>query len=619
LLSVVDANAQTSVFTYQGQLTDNGSPANGIFDLRFSIYGIVSGGAPVAGPVTNSAVNVTNGLFTVELDFGSATFNGGARWLEIGVRPAGSPNDYSPLSPRQPLTSVPYAIRALAAGSASNLLGTFSATNLTDTLPDARLSTNVALLGSSAVFRASVTATQFNGSGAGLSNVPAAGLTGIVPDARLSTNVALLTGNANFQGNVSGSNFFGNGVGLTNVPGRIFEVIPTGTNIQALANFGYLATNDTATVVVTLPVTMRVGETIRVAGSGAAGWSIAQNAGQTILFGGLADDTGVNWTARENSRNWKAMASSSDGSKLVAVVSVGHIFTSTNYGVTWTERAINFGNQNWSCVASSGDGVKLVAGTLGNTLFTSTDSGASWTPRELPRNWSAVASSLDGDDLVAVTSGAGQIFTSVNSGANWTPRQAGNWSSAASSGDGVRLVATSLGGMTYTSTNSGANWGPHGSNQSWNSVASSLDGRRLVATVSNGEIYMSTDSGTNWMLTGPGSPQAWTSVASSADGSKLAAIVNLGSLFVSTDSGVTWQQRGGLPNNLGWNTVTSSADGSTLAAAGSPTQIYVSSQATTTPGTAGSLSGARLSAVELEYVGNGQFMPVSFVGTIRAN
>jgi hypothetical protein len=162
---VVVANAQTSVFTYQGRLSDNGLPAAGIYDLRFTIYDSVSGGSPVAGPLTNSAVAVSNGLFTVSLDFGSSAFDGSQRWLQIGVRAFGASTAFATLSPRQPITSTPYAIRSL---SAANLLGTFSATNLTDTLPDARLSTNVALLSSNVIFSGSVTATQFNGSGAGL-------------------------------------------------------------------------------------------------------------------------------------------------------------------------------------------------------------------------------------------------------------------------------------------------------------------------------------------------------------------------------------------------------------------------------------------------------------------
>jgi hypothetical protein len=608
---VVVANAQTSVFTYQGRLSDNGLPAAGIYDLRFTIYDSVSGGSPVAGPLTNSAVEVTNGLFAVSLDFGSSAFDGSQRWLQIGVRAFGASTAFATLSPRQPITSTPYAIRSL---SAANLLGTFSATNLTDTLPDARLSTNVALLSSNVVFSASVTATQFNGSGAGLFNVPAAGLTGTLPDARLSTNVALLSSDAHFKANVSGSNFFGNGVGLTNVPGRIFEVIPTATNIQALANFGYLVTNDAAAVVVTLPASMRVGETVRVAASGAGGWVVAQNAGQSILIANLLSDVGLNWTPRDSSRNWKALASSVDGRKLVAAHNGGFLYTSTNYGATWTPRDTTRG---WSALASSADGTKLVATVLNGQIFTSVDSGVGWTPRAFVRNWNSVASSLDGVKLVAVAAN-GQIHTSASSGASWTPHlNNSNWVAVASSADGVNLVAAVQGGRIVTSTNSGVTWVPHDSNRSWNSVASSADGSRLVATVSGGEIFLSTDFGNTWISTGPGSQQ-WTSIASSADGSKLAAIINLGGIYVSTDSGATWQQRSGLPNNLGWNAVTISGDGGTLVAAGSATQIYVSSQATTTPGTAGYLSGTRLSAVELEYVGNGQFMPVSYVGTIRA-
>jgi hypothetical protein len=62
-------HAQTSAFTYQGQLTENGAPARGIYDLRFTIYDLSTGGSMVAGPVTNSPVVVSNGLFTVTLDF----------------------------------------------------------------------------------------------------------------------------------------------------------------------------------------------------------------------------------------------------------------------------------------------------------------------------------------------------------------------------------------------------------------------------------------------------------------------------------------------------------------------------------------------------------------------
>ena len=111
--------AQGTMFTYQGRLNDGANPAGGIYDLRFAIYDAASVGNAIAGPVTNSAVAVTNGLFTVALDFG-AVFNGAARWLEIGVRPGGSASDFTTLTPRQSISPTPYAMFATTAGTVPN-------------------------------------------------------------------------------------------------------------------------------------------------------------------------------------------------------------------------------------------------------------------------------------------------------------------------------------------------------------------------------------------------------------------------------------------------------------------------------------------------------------------
>jgi len=561
----VGAYAQTTVFTYQGRLIDAGVPASGNFDLRFTLHDTAALTNQIGNATNVAPITVSNGLFTVALDFGNV-FDGDARWLQIGVRVFGDANPYTVLSPRQLLTSTPYAIQAISAGTASNVSGTLPATNLV----------------------------------------------GTVPDARLSTNVALLNGAANFSGNVSAPFLSGNGIGLTNVPGRIFDVIPTAANIQALPNTGYLATNDVTAVVVTLPASIRVGETVRVSASGAGGWILAQNAGQSILFGSLLNNIGSSWTPRETSRNWKAIASSADGSKLAAVVNGGHIFTSTNYGTTWTDRA-TLGNQNWTSIASSGDGSKLVA-VASSGLYTSTNSGATWTLRQGSSSWTGVASSLDGVKLVAVA-GAG-LTTSTNSGATWTVRLgAANWSSVASSANGSNLVASIQSGSIYTSTNSGVNWVQRESPRNWSSVASSTDGTWLVAAVFGELLYTSSNAGANW--TSNAVAQNWTSVTSSADGSRLAAAGDLGTVYISTDSGMSWLPRDTLPG-LTWQAIASSGDGSTLAVAGANTPIYVSSQATTTPGTAGYLAGARLSAVEVVYCGNGVFMPITSMGTLRA-
>src|ERR1035441_7931728 len=101
--------AQGTAFSYQGRLNDGATPANGIFDLRFTVYDSTnSPGNIIAGPITNSAIGVSNGLFSVTLDFG-AVFTGSSYWLLVDVKTNGG-EAFRALSPRQPLLPMPYAI-----------------------------------------------------------------------------------------------------------------------------------------------------------------------------------------------------------------------------------------------------------------------------------------------------------------------------------------------------------------------------------------------------------------------------------------------------------------------------------------------------------------------------
>src|SRR5580765_2381883 len=145
--------AQGTAFTYQGRLNDGPSPATGIYDLRFALYDAASGGAQQSGTWTQLAAPVTNGLFTLTLDFG-AFFPGADRWLEIAVRTNGS-STFTNLVPRQKITPSPYAIYA-AGASAAGLSGTIPTANLSGTY------------GSAVTF--SNAANTFSGNGAGLNN-----------------------------------------------------------------------------------------------------------------------------------------------------------------------------------------------------------------------------------------------------------------------------------------------------------------------------------------------------------------------------------------------------------------------------------------------------------------
>lgn len=121
-LCVSVLQAQGTAFTYQGHLNYGNVPANGSFNLTFTLYATNTGGVVIAGPVTNMAMVVSNGLFTSTVDFGNV-FNGGASWLEIAVQ-TNSGTTFTILAPRQPVTPVPYAI------TASNVTGPLALTQL---------------------------------------------------------------------------------------------------------------------------------------------------------------------------------------------------------------------------------------------------------------------------------------------------------------------------------------------------------------------------------------------------------------------------------------------------------------------------------------------------------
>ncbi len=103
------AAAVDTAFRYQGRLTDGSTPADGEYDFVFGLYDSVDGVTQVGTPVMVNDHMVSEGLFTVELDFGDV-FDGKALWLAIMVRPGASGDTYTTLAPRQPLTAAPYAL-----------------------------------------------------------------------------------------------------------------------------------------------------------------------------------------------------------------------------------------------------------------------------------------------------------------------------------------------------------------------------------------------------------------------------------------------------------------------------------------------------------------------------
>jgi len=114
-----------------------------------------------------------------------------------------------------------------------------------------------------------------------------------------------------------------------------------------------------------------MGDLIQVSGIGAGGWRISQNAGQTIATDNLEGGAVGNiWTARESRRSWQSVASSADGTRLVAaVVNAGQIYTSTPTPMrsTSTGGGGSISGRQYDAIdlQYAGSGVFLVRGSAG--------------------------------------------------------------------------------------------------------------------------------------------------------------------------------------------------------------------------------------------------------------
>ncbi len=190
----------TTAFTYQGQLASDGVPATGAYDLRFRLFDAATDGNQIGSALCTDNLAVSDGRFTVTLDFGTA-FAGQRRYLEILVRAdagqdCSDATEFTVLSPRQELTATPNATYAQVSGLAADA-GTLggqpssfftNAANLTGTVPSARLggtySNALTLTNASNVFA---------GSGSGLTNLSATNITGTLADDRLSSNIPKLS------------------------------------------------------------------------------------------------------------------------------------------------------------------------------------------------------------------------------------------------------------------------------------------------------------------------------------------------------------------------------------------------------------------------------------------
>ena len=627
--AALKSGAQGTAFNYQGRLNDGGTQANGSYDLRFAVYDAVTNGSRISVLLTNSAVAVSNGLFSVTLDFGAGVFAGNNAWLDLGVRAVGVTN-FTSLSPRQPVLPVPYAMFST---TASNLAGTLSAAQLTGTVPSSQVSgtySNPVSFTNGGNNFSGAFSGAFSGNGSALINLNASQLTaGTVADARLTTNVALLDHSQTYSGanTFTGDNAFNGANNFTNRAnnftgsffgnGNVGWIVVSNPAVTAAANHGYLLTNPQFTTV-TLPTagSVLVSDIVRISGASTGGWRVQANTNQSFL-GNFSSFRNSLWVASSvGGGQWYSLASSADGTRMYAAGSLG-VEASTDAGHNWGG-AISALAGSWNSVATSADGLTVLAAVPGKAIQISTNAGTTWGKigSGLASNAVAVACSADASKAIASNNGD-KVYTNSPT-AVWSDIgvSGGKWNVVAYAGSGNNFAAGNTAGKIFTligGTNSPTNKACAG-------LVISTDGAKLAACFNPGGIYTSTNGGGTW--TNSAAPWTnWNSLAASANCNQLFAGVSNGVIYASGNFGANWTAVGGVSNSV-WSALAVSADASKLAAgaSGAGTGLYYSSASTqSTTSTNGVLSGSQGTAVELQYIGNNQFMPVSSAGALWAN
>ena len=420
----------TQLLNYQGRIAVNGTNFTGTGQFKFAL---VDGGINAARTATGTAtisggfltiVTVTDGGAGYASAPGVTAMGGGGSGAVLTAKiSGGSVTNVIVNNPGSGYSSPPgivfaapgsnVVIRTLWSNTGTSTNGSQPTTSVG--LPVTKGLYSVLLGDTTLANMAALPATVFTNGVVFLRvwfNNGVSGFQQLSPDQRLAAvGYAIMAGTVP-DASITASKIAPGAVGTAQLApgagGLLSTQVPSTTNIQTTANSFYVLTNASSASVLTLPANPAVGDRVRLTAN-SGGFTIIANSGQSIM-----DPASFLWTPRAPFGNgwngWSSVASSSDGSKLVAAANYDYIYTSTNYGVTWMQQT-NPGSRFWSSVASSSDGSKLVAaanysaysGSADNYIYTSSNYGVTWVQQinSGRRSWLSVASSSDGSKVVA--------------------------------------------------------------------------------------------------------------------------------------------------------------------------------------------------------------------------
>lgn len=234
-----------STFTYQGFLSNNGTPVtDNACAFKFELYSVASGGTKIGSTLTPTTA-VSGGVFTVQLDFGAAAFDGNDRYLDIQVNCPSVGVGNIQLTPRSPVTSAPSAIianglTALTIQSdptSPNLIGGFSGNVVAGGIHGATIGGG----------GASGAANQINGNygtvGGGVTNT-ASGVASFVGGGESNSANSLYSTVAGGNQNTANNQFSFVGGGFQNNAGGEWSTIPGGNQNTAGGNYSFAAGNN---------------------------------------------------------------------------------------------------------------------------------------------------------------------------------------------------------------------------------------------------------------------------------------------------------------------------------------------------------------------------------------
>jgi len=328
----------------------------------------------------------------------------------------------------------------------------------------------------------------------------------------------------------------------------------------------------------------------------------------------VSSNAGVDWTQVDGTENltgggWNSVACSADGVNAIASQDgVGRVYISPNSGASWFLTSLSA--ETWTSVASSSNGSILVATSLSGYIYVSRDSGVTWTPQEDSGigQWLSSGISPDGSTFMVGESN-GTVDTN---GTNWpfitnivggvgatgVGGPAGATGPAGTNGisgeigatgvsilTGVGAPTSNIGklGDTYIDICGAALYGPQSITYSpsyasgvwilgtpveaWNPATVNDSGLVYCSTIT--ALYTGTLSGGTLAMTGtPAQPTGFINnmnvVAETPDGQIVyaAGYDYLGgptTMYVSVDAGSTWYIGDG---GTLWTSVACSADGS---------------------------------------------------------